>query len=121
MHGNTFGHIALSTTGIIFLGTPHRGTAAAKWGEMIAKSGAALGFSTETRILKDLEKDSETLGDLLYDFSNWLFRYSISVVCFFEQLRTNYGGKFTGLISWNELVCTAILGCTATLSFHLGC
>jgi hypothetical protein len=121
LHNDTYGHIPLSTTGIVFLGTPHRGTAAAKWGELIAKSGAMLGFSTEDRILKDLQRDSESLVDLLYHFSNCLFRYSISVVCLFEQLKTDYGRRLAGFVSWNELVRTALLGNTSTLLFDLGC
>ena len=97
-----FQYLATSTVGIVFLGTPHRGTKSTKWGELIACSGKALGFATEDRILKDLREDSETLMDLLYTFTLWLFRMSIPVVCFFEQYVTDYGVR-VGL-SWKELV-----------------
>ena len=92
----------MSTVGIIFLGTPHRGTQASKWGELIAVSGKKLGFGSEDKILKDLCTDSEALTDLLYNFTLWLFRMSVPTVCFFEQHKTDYG-KRLGFM-WKELV-----------------
>jgi hypothetical protein len=107
VHGGPFQYLATSTIGVVFLGTPHRGTKAAKWGEIIAKTGDAFGFSTESRILKDLSQDSEALMDLLYNFTLWLFRLSVPTVCFFEQHETDYGRRLGGLFSWKELVCIA--------------
>jgi hypothetical protein len=92
----------MATVGIIFLGTPHRGTAATKWGEMIAFSAKQLGWSTEDKILRDLREDSETLTDLLHEFTLWLFRMSVPTVCFFEQHETDYGKRFG--FKWKELV-----------------
>jgi hypothetical protein len=100
-------HIGMATVGIIFLGTPHRGTAATKWGELIACSAKLLGWSTHDSILKDLRKDSETLTDLLYEFTLWLFRMSVPTICFFEQHETNYGKRFN--FKWKQLVCIPIL------------
>ncbi|OBT46410.1 hypothetical protein VE00_03376 [Pseudogymnoascus sp. WSF 3629] len=85
-------HIAESTVGVIFLGTPHRGSEAAKWGVLIASLGGLLG-STEKRILKDLQKQSGTLTDRLHDFSSWLFSESVPVVCYWEQLKTDYSTR----------------------------
>lgn len=103
-HNGPFEYIAVSTVGIVFLGTPHRGTKSTKWGELIAFSGKSLGFETENRILKDLREDSETLMDLLHTFTLWLFRMSIPVVCCFEQYVTNYGARLG--LQWKELVST---------------
>ncbi|KAI9778778.1 MAG: hypothetical protein M1839_007868 [Geoglossum umbratile] len=97
-------HISLSTVGIVFLGTPHRGAPASKWARRLAASGNWLGFSTEERILMDLREDSEPLQDLLYPFSRWLFRYSIPIQCFFEQHKTNCAARFGNYLSWKELV-----------------
>ncbi|KAF7511786.1 hypothetical protein GJ744_003517 [Endocarpon pusillum] len=104
VHEGPFLYLAISTVGVVFLGTPHRGTKAAKWGELIAKTGSAFGYSTESRILQDLDRYSETLTNLLHTFSLWLFRFSVPTVCFFEQHKTNYGKRVAGLMSWEELV-----------------
>ena len=101
--GDTFQYLATSTVGIVFLGTPHRGTKASKWGEWIAYTGKKLGLETSDEILKDLHEDSVTLKYLLYNFTLWLFRMSVSTVCFFEMHKTDYGRKVGG--SWKEMVC----------------
>jgi len=101
--GDTFQYLATSTVGIVFLGTPHRGTKASKWGEWIAYTGKKFGLEMSDAILKDLREDSETLNDLLYYFTLWLFRMSVPTVCFFEIHKTDYGQKVGG--SWKEMVC----------------
>ncbi|OBT96330.1 hypothetical protein VE01_05778 [Pseudogymnoascus verrucosus] len=85
-------HIVGSTVGVIFLGTPHRGSKAAKWGALIA-SVAGTFVSTEERILDDLQEQSGTLTDRLYEFSSWLFSESVPVVCYYEKLRTDYSTR----------------------------
>ena len=102
--GETYQYLATSTVGIVFLGTPHRGTKASKWGEWVAYAGKTLGLNMSDAILKDLREDSETLNDLLYEFTLWLFRMSVSTVCFFETHKTDYGRKVGG--SWKEMVCS---------------
>jgi hypothetical protein len=69
---------------------------------MIAFSVKQFGWSTENKILKDLREDSETLTDLLHEFTLWLFRMSVPTVCFFEQHETDYGKRFG--LRWKELV-----------------
>jgi hypothetical protein len=88
--------------GIIFLGTPHRGTQSSKWGQLIALSGKKLGFGSENKILKDLSEDSESLNDLLHNFTLWLSQMSVFVVCFFELYRIDYGKRFN--VQQKELV-----------------
>jgi len=100
---DTFQYLATSTVGIVFLGTPHRGTKASYWGEWIAYTGKKLGLGMDDAILKDLREDSETLNDLLYTFTLWLFQMSVATVCFFELHKTDYGQKVGG--SWKEMVC----------------
>lgn len=88
--------------GVVFLGTPHRGTSAAKWGAIIATSAKALGFGSEDSILKELREDSESSRDLLYEFTLWANRASLTLICFFEQHETDYGKRFS--VIWKELV-----------------
>jgi hypothetical protein len=106
--------IAKYTAGIIFLGTPHRGSASSNWGRLIVRSGKALGLDGEDRILNDLEKDSETLKQVVRDFTKWLFDNSVPTVCFYEQYTTDYGSKLGNLCKWKEMVCAVnkfVLGC----------
>ena len=102
--GEAFQYLATSTVGVIFLGTPHRGTKVSKWGEWVAYSGKQLGLGMDDTILKDLREDSETLNDLLYTFTLWLFRMSVPTVCFFEMHKTDYGQRLGG--SRKEMVCS---------------
>ncbi|KHN94745.1 Peroxisomal targeting signal 1 receptor [Metarhizium album ARSEF 1941] len=105
-HCSEYLSIAESTAGVIFLGTPHRGSPAARWGAMIA-SLASPGFVTEDRLLKALDEQSDSLADRLRDFSRWLFSDSVPVVCAFEQLMTDYSSRagFVGkLLPSKELI-----------------
>ncbi|KAF5128487.1 Vegetative incompatibility protein HET-E-1 [Metarhizium anisopliae] len=51
------------------------------------------GLAPEDRLLKALEKHSDSLADRLRDFSGWLFSESVPVVCAFEQLVTDYSSR----------------------------
>ncbi|RYC78655.1 hypothetical protein BFJ63_vAg18472, partial [Fusarium oxysporum f. sp. narcissi] len=105
--------IAESTVGVVFLGTPHRGSAAASWGVLIT-SLAPPQFTAEKRILKDLEEQSSSLTDRLHDFSRWLFVESVPVVCFFEQLATDYSSRMGAMgqvIPYKELVVPETSAC----------
>ncbi|KAI1109378.1 hypothetical protein F5Y14DRAFT_30227 [Nemania sp. NC0429] len=105
--------IAESTVGVIFLGTPHRGSRAASWGALIA-SLAPPSFAFEDRILRALEEHSDSLADRLHEFSRWLFSESVPIVCCFEQRMTDYSsrlGSVGKLISVNELVVPETSAC----------
>ena len=93
--------VALSTVGIVFLGTPHRGTHAANWGQILAAAGNFIGKEMEDAILKDLKEDSVVLKDVLHEFTTWLFDMSISTKCFFEQHKTDFGLTWTG---WSQVL-----------------
>jgi hypothetical protein len=98
--------IAKDTVGIVFLGTPHQGSASAKWGHMIAFSGKQLGLTTEDRIWNDLREESGAFKNVLDEFTLWLFNSSVPTVCFYEQYKTDYGAKMFGLWTWKQMVCT---------------
>jgi len=58
--GDIFQYLATSTVGIVFLGTPHRGTKASNWGEWIAYTGKKLGLEMSDAILKDFYQGIES-------------------------------------------------------------
>ncbi|KAI9766019.1 MAG: hypothetical protein M1840_007026, partial [Geoglossum simile] len=80
-----------STRGIMFLGTPHRGSGLARWAEMLAKS-IGLIKQTNPQILQVLQQDSEVLARIQESFRIMVrarnqqgFR-PIEITCFFEEL-----------------------------------
>jgi protein SERAC1 len=79
------------TRGIVFLGTPHRGSAFATWAALLAQS-IGLIKQTNSKILDVLEKDSEVLARIQTDFHTMLrarangVNKSIEVTCFYEEL-----------------------------------
>ncbi|KAK3339690.1 Alpha/Beta hydrolase protein [Lasiosphaeria hispida] len=90
---NIFGCV----TGIIFLGTPHRGSWMADWARMPA---SALGVvkSTNTTLLEVLRTDSQFLRSIHDDFSAMIRRLQLSgrrieITCFFEELPMPVVGK----------------------------
>jgi len=80
--------IITSTTGIIFLGTPHRGSQSQPKAELIATIASAAGLGEKSSLLRTLQPDSEALNDLLYDFSRVVNIASIPLFCFFEQRKS---------------------------------
>jgi hypothetical protein len=104
-HRSKYLPIAESTVGVVFLGTPHRGCRAATWGKCIASLGPT-GISTEKRLPEALEELTDSLVDRLHDFSCWLFSESVSVICVFEKLKTDYSSRMglKGFVSFEELV-----------------
>lgn len=89
--------IADSTHGIAFLGTPHRGSNEAKWGEIGRKIFSLVGKTNET-LLKDLNHQSDRLVRIGQDFPRWLRQQldkngeKVSVICFFEAQDTKSTG-----------------------------
>jgi hypothetical protein len=94
-----FQSIVKATAGIIFLGTPHRGSKFAEWGLWKAMTGQILGYKVYREQLKALLIDSTTsiLPDLNEDFRS--IRNSdnlrnLKVVCFYETKEVPLGVCF---------------------------
>lgn len=104
--GSEWTDIACSIAGVVFLGTPHRGCAAASWGNLIATLGQ-WGIGSQPSILRTLEAHSDALTDLLRDFSRWIWDENVPVVCCFENLPTNYGARIASPVPITSLVSTA--------------
>ncbi|KAK4236388.1 hypothetical protein C8A03DRAFT_45622 [Achaetomium macrosporum] len=64
-----FGDILTSTKGIVFFGTPHRGSDVAQWGEVIGNvKAASFGTRPRTPFFKLLRPNAKDLLDLSEDF-----------------------------------------------------
>lgn len=92
MEENRCPGISSSISGIIFLGTPHRGTGS------ITSEGLACTILREdptlhvdTSVLQAIKADSEVTTDLLQEFTSLCSLTTIPLCCFFEQQRTNVG------------------------------
>jgi hypothetical protein len=99
-HGSfrSLGSIFTSTAGIIFLGTPHRGSATANLGGIIAKIAQITMRKPNSELLSSLASDSHFLESQRSDFS--LVSEKIGVTCFYEELPAN---GFTGLVRASPL------------------
>ena len=94
-----FQSILDSTSGIIFLGTPHRGSGAADLGNTVASVAAAAipGFHVFNRdVLRDLRRNSNTLAGISSTFSR--ICVGITIHTFFETIPQ--GG--TQLVRWEQ-------------------
>lgn len=84
-YSNILGHVY----GVIFFGTPHRGSSLAKWNSIGANIVRAVSLNISTNVLsKDLELRSDLLSDIA---ASWVHRGdNLEIVSFYETLFT-YG------------------------------
>lgn len=82
---------------MVFLGTPHRGSAAQPWGKLITTCSIALGLPAEKALLDVLREDSLSLHELVHQFTAIVRQHSIPVKCFFELYETELGRRIPWL------------------------
>jgi hypothetical protein len=80
-----------ATKGVIFLGTPHRGSNRAAWANIARNLNQAMLRNDNPRIFEALMRGSEVLERLQDSFSGLL--HSISVYSFLENLPVDGVGK----------------------------
>ena len=90
--------IFLSTYGVVFLGTPHRGSPQAGLGILVANVCRAMLRDANTRILRSLEQDSEVLERIREAFERMMTREGVKAYSFVEELPT-VGVGMVGLLS----------------------
>ena len=79
-----YADIADNTRGVLFFGTPHRGSDAARWGSIVAGiAQSAGGVKPRSLFLCTLKPNSDDLINLTEDFRHIAHRYAI--VSFVEQ------------------------------------
>ena len=82
---NDYPNIYLSVAGCVFLGTPFKGTKSQSKASLLAEMAQAVGLGTNSGLVKLLEEGSETLKELLHDFSMLAGEARMRLFCFFEQ------------------------------------
>ncbi|KAL8709982.1 MAG: hypothetical protein Q9225_007374 [Loekoesia sp. 1 TL-2023] len=82
------GAIYEQTAGVIFLGTPHRGSSHVPYANLVANIVGTVKHVNK-KIIKDLEQGSATLESLCESFSSVSQRFH--VMCFYEELPTSLG------------------------------
>ncbi|KAK7946085.1 uncharacterized protein PG986_010406 [Apiospora aurea] len=87
-HGS-LGNPSLYTKGIVFMGTPHRGSDAQSYGQFLAKIASATMRQPNTQLLEVLRRDSAILESQRDDFVGVSKKFD--VVCFREELPTGIG------------------------------
>ena len=99
--GTSVKDIGPATSGICFLGTPHRGSRTASIGKIAFRITKAAGKRPNTKILQGLERNSETLDMISDDFSQTIERYrrSLHVHSFREEKFTKKWGMFPTMVS----------------------
>ncbi|KAH8892335.1 hypothetical protein GQ53DRAFT_841100 [Thozetella sp. PMI_491] len=81
-HTSPLGSIFLAACGVIFMGTPHRGSSKATLGKIAAKVGKIVGANDQ--MLKALENDSALLEQQRNSFDS--IRRNFFVVCLWEDI-----------------------------------
>jgi hypothetical protein len=85
-----FAVILLSTVGVIFLGTPHRGAHSAQLGVILTQAARIFGASWKEGLLQTLKYESKEILNLDKEFA-WMSR-SKELVCFYETKETDWMG-----------------------------
>lgn len=89
LHEEDYPSFVRSVAGVVFLGTPHRGSSLQSKASVIASIASAVGLGEQSSLLKIAEKDSEMLADLLHDFTRTVDSMSMPLFCFFEQHKSD--------------------------------
>ena len=88
--------IFLSTYGIVFLGTPHRGSRLAGLGILAANICRAMLQDANSSILRSLEQDSNILERVREAFERMMAREEVKASSFVEEIPTAGVGMVRG-------------------------
>lgn len=79
--------------GVLFFGTPHRGSDIASWGTTFSKilRASSFGTSTNSSLIKDLQRKSKTLDMISRSFADC--GKDTNIVSFYETEAMDYVGS----------------------------
>ncbi|KAI9830205.1 MAG: Nucleolar protein 9 [Phylliscum demangeonii] len=83
--------ILVSTTGVIFLGTPHRGSSQTAWAKVATRLAKYVLKDQDDRVIDALKRGSEVLERLQDSFAGIL--HNLTIYSFFEDLAVTGVGK----------------------------
>jgi hypothetical protein len=88
--GERFENLSSSVRGIMFFGTPHRGSSVATWSTLLANtmSAARLGTATNKVLSRDLQTQSEVLQQISKSFVQRA--KSLQLISFYETDKMDY-------------------------------
>ena len=82
-----------ATRGIIFLGTPHRGSGHTTLAKVVATVAQVALHKMDASLIRDLERDSQTLDRIRDSFSQILHKRTMTIWSFAEELASLGIGK----------------------------
>jgi len=99
------------TIGVIFLGTPHRGSDLTPFAASVANILKAGGKRVNKEILQLLNRNSEVLADVEETYAVWLRRNSsrFDLTCFFEELELPAVGMVNSILRSQQFACTLLI------------
>ena len=86
--GTRWKYIAPATFGIVFLGTPHRGSTSASLGKIAYRITKAVTRRPNLQLFKGLERNSEVLDRVGDSFVQTIDKHKVHVCTFREELET---------------------------------
>lgn len=87
------------TLGIVFFGTPHRGSGKATYGKTLANVATGVMHKPKSRLINALESNSDTLLRLTSEFK--FQAPNVKIVTFYEMKPMK---MFSGLVSTNRVI-----------------
>ena len=95
MEGNNYSFLRHATVGVVFLGTPFKGTAAHRKAQWLVAYEGLMGENTSVALIKDLDQSTRVLDDLIHSFTlnANTDNYHLRMSCFFETKATNLSKK----------------------------
>lgn len=91
--------IAPATYGVVFLGTPHRGSKSASLGKLAYHITELVTRRPNIKLLQGLEKHSEILDRIGHSFNQTVSKHEVSIYSFREERETRKYGLFNTMVS----------------------